>query len=483
MNNKLFYSLEMMAKITSGKWKNLDTKEIDINDIVHIIKHVEKNNMFVIHYDNWYDKSKNNEDEINRAIEKGASSLLIQKETEAKVNIPVLIVENTYEALRKLALYASEKSNAKRVIISGSYGKTAFKVHLYELINKDINTYARLNSSNRVVSTYGNLASLKKDTEVLLLEIPIGTKGKTKRRSGYAKPDIFVLTSIGHEHIERHGTIEEIIKQKCSIAENLPKDGKVLIPFEDAYYPSIRKELNKYNHIKILTFGSHNSCDAQLLESKFEDNYWKVVSRIEEEIVSYDIPFIEVHAIFSSLAELLTAKLLGLDIKKLVNNYKKCSNYKSSGNYYKVKFLEKKIYLYDQSQRGGIEGYISFFKTASFIKPKGNGRKILLTSSFVDYEDDEMKYINFDLFRDLIKKANFDAIFSVEHFSEHMNVIEDKSIWKNHSYKYKDIKKHIFEYLEDGDILFVKGIFESELKWFLSDIKKISGVEVLINRD
>ncbi len=75
----------------------------------------------------------------------------------------------------------------------------------------------------------------------MLIEIPISSKDKTLRRAKYVKPDICVITSIGHEHIDIHETIEKIVERKCSTAKALSKNGKIIIPADSKYYDLIRK--------------------------------------------------------------------------------------------------------------------------------------------------------------------------------------------------------------------------------------------------
>jgi UDP-N-acetylmuramyl pentapeptide synthase len=478
MNNLLF-SLREIENITGGKWFNYN-EEIVINDFIHIISQVKKEDIFILHYSNWYDKNEHNEYDIPKAIEQGASALIVQKQTNiAHLTIPVIVVEDTYYALRNLALFASAKSNAKRVLITGSYGKTGFKNHLYHLISKKIITYARLNSSNRVSSTYGNLASLKKDTDVLLIEIPISSKDKTQRRAKYVKPDICVITSIGHEHIDKHKTIEKIVERKCSIANALGKNGKIIIPADSKYYDLIRKELNQYKDINILTFGTNSTCNAQLLSADYEDYKYKVKALIEGIYIEYVVPFIDEYAPFSSIAELLSAKLLGLDVLECAKEYKNLTNFKSSGKVYKLEYKNKLFFLLNYNKRGGVEGYHSFFKTLQNIKPSENGRKILFTSEFVDIQDGEEKFVDKDEFRNLINQCSFEKIYSVDNFKKvHENLIEDKTKWIKHYDNVKDLLKEDFlDTIENGDVICIKSIFESDLflfsKLILSKSKKI----------
>ena len=477
MNTQIYLSAQELATITDGMWENLN-EHLIIHEIHETYHYLQPNDMFIVHYDDWYNKTKSNEHKIEGATKKSISALMLKQDSKVKTSIPTLRVKNTYEALRKIALHTSELSKATRVLITGSYGKTGFKVQLYNIIKEQINTYTRLNSSNMVVATYCNLASLKKDTELFLIEQPVSTQKKTYRRASYVKPDISVITSIGHEGIERFKTIENIIENKLQIAHALREGGKLLLPQDDKYYEEILKEAKKYKHIEILTYGTNRSCSAHVLYKKFSDFGWDVIAKIEDIVVAYRVPFFEEYAVSVSCGVLLCAYHLGLDVHLAANEYYKNENFKSSGLFYEVTYKGKKFYLYDQSNRGGIEGYESFFKTLSYIKPKNEGKKILVTSEFVDYKDGEIQLLDTKKFQKLIQNSGIETLFSVEKFSEHINVLSDKSIWENHSIDWNNIKNEIINFAQEDDILCVKGIFESNLPDFIEYIKNLDEIQI-----
>lgn len=480
ISNSLYFSTDDIAAITGGEWENLNDNKLIINEFHNIYHYLKPNDCFVVRSDNWPNPNayKNNEDKISDALKKGVSAIIVDKNLELNIDIPILRVENSYFAIKALAKYASRHTQAKKVLITGSYGKTAFKVNLYHVAKKYKNSYVRVNSANFAASSYCNLASIKQDNELFLLEIPIAEKDKIQRRSRLINPDIGVITSIGHEGIERFKSIENIIENKLSIAYGIKKGGKLLLPHDDRYYLKIKKEAQKYRHVDILTYGSARRCNANLLYKKFSDFGWDVIAKIEDKVVAYRVPFFEEYAVSASLGVLLCAYHLGIDVHNAADEYYGCENFKSSGLFYKVNYKDKNFYLYDQSNRGGIEGYESFFKTLSYIEPDKNGKKILVTSEFVDYKDGEMEFIDTKKFQKLIKNSGIEFLFSVEKFSEHINVLKDKSIWKNHSIDFNNIKDEIIDSVKENDILCVKGIFDCTLPSFIEYIRSLDKIKI-----
>ncbi len=477
--SSLHFTAEEIATLTEGYWENFNEKLL-IKEFHHTYHYLKSDDAFVVISDNWPNKSayKNNEAKIQRAIDNGVSAIIAENKLVIDTTIPILRVENTYYAMKKLAKKASQNTQAQKVLIVGSYGKTGFKAHLNHLIKEEISTYVRLNSANYTASNYCNLASIKQENKAFLMEMPVARKDRMQRRSKMIKPDICVLTSIGHEHIERFKSIKIIIENKVSIASSLNSGGKFLVNKDDKYFKEIMQELKKYKGISIKTFGQSSSNNASILYQKFRDFGWDIIAKVENKVIAYRVPFPEEYAPSNSLGVILCAYYLGVDIHKAVNNYYDAQNLKSSGLLYKASYQNKTFFLYDQSNRGGIEGYESFFKTLAYIRPKNKGRKFLVTSEFVDYEDGEMKFIDNKYFQLLIKNSGLEILYSVEKFAEHINVLEDRSIWKTHSLDFQKIKDEIINEIQNDDIVCIKGIFESNLPMFMQYIKKLEGMKL-----
>ena len=73
------------------------------------------------------------------------------------------------------------------------------------------------------------------------------------------------------------------------------------------------------------------------------------------------------------------------------------------------------------------------------MKPERNGRKIAELSEFTNLDDSDKSIVDVDEFQALFISAGLDVLYTAHFFSEHINVLPDKSIWKNHSFDISDI--------------------------------------------
>ena len=121
------------------------------------------------------------------------------------------------QAVRKL-----QGVNPLTVAITGSYGKTTTKGYVRHL----------LSATKRVVASpasFNNMAGLSRTvnehlvhgTEVFVAEMGTYGPGEIRTMCGWVKPRVGVITAIGPVHLERMGSIENIVKAKEEILDNV----------------------------------------------------------------------------------------------------------------------------------------------------------------------------------------------------------------------------------------------------------------------
>lgn len=70
--------------------------------------------------------------------------------------------------------------------------------------------------------------------EVFICEMGARRCGEIKELCDIAKPKYGILTSIGNQHLETFGSIENIQKTKYELMQSLPADGKAFFPADGA---------------------------------------------------------------------------------------------------------------------------------------------------------------------------------------------------------------------------------------------------------
>jgi len=140
----------------------------------------------------------------------------------------ILYVPDTLEAYLKLAQYYKNKVNPKTIAITGSSGKTTTKEMMATVAATVFRTHKSLLNHNNEIGLAQTLLSMPEDTEVLVIEMGMRGLGEISMLSKFSEPDIAIITNIGTAHLGRLGSIENIAKAKCEIAQYLKKDGLLI---------------------------------------------------------------------------------------------------------------------------------------------------------------------------------------------------------------------------------------------------------------
>lgn len=473
-----------IAEVCQGRWYGPELS-LPVQSFSYLLKQVQAGDLFIVRSAaDFPELGQGHQNKSRQALARGAIALLVSAEADIVEGTPCLLVDDCKQAFLALAQYLSKQSSARRILVTGSYGKTGFKVRLGQLIGSQCSTSVINNSANEDSGVFRALCAIRPEDAVAIIEVS-GSNGKRiLRRAEAVQPDFTIITSIGHEHIHRHGSISTAIHRKTSVTRFLSPGGYCLLP-AGRYLNALQKAALEHNpNCRIEIFGDHPDSAARIISKEFDDYGWQVTANIADSILSYRVPFVEEHSVEASLAELLTIQLLGLDVRKAADQYGQLTQFESSGQLYRVELDGREFVLYDQSKRGGIEGYESFFKTLRYLEPDSGGKKIVLTSAYVDSEDNELDNIEGHRFAELTCHSNIDAFFTVEHFADQKDVLPDKSLllskgfssekstWVLHRNRCVDLYPLLVPYLRSGDLLAVKGIFESELSGFLVYLKE-----------
>ena len=97
-----------------------------------------------------------------------------------------------------------------------------------------------------------------------------------------------------------------------------------------------------------------------------------------------------------------------------------------------------------------------------FLSPSGieNSFKTWKVSGKYNTKD----IIDINEFSKLINKANIDLLYTGHRFAEHINVLDDKNIWKNHAFDITELGDEVLDSIEENDILFMRGNYESKME-------------------
>lgn len=161
-------------------------------------------------------------DYLNEVAEKGAACAIVAKLPETKMNMTLIQVEDTLEALQRFGANYRKAHDFKIVGITGSNGKTTTKFFAHSILANRFNTFASQKSFNNHFGVPLTLLSLSQDTEIGIVEIGMNHPGEISKLTQLASPDIVLVTTVGRAHLMDFAGVDEIAKEKSQIYKMAP---------------------------------------------------------------------------------------------------------------------------------------------------------------------------------------------------------------------------------------------------------------------
>lgn len=168
-------------------------------------------------------------------------STMIMKPIEHRINMGFYI-----SAQNKV----KSREDLNVVGITGSFGKTSTKFVVGSILEekyKVLNTPESYNTPMGLSKVINN--QLNEDHEVFVAEMGAKIIGEIREVAELAQPQIGVLTSIGPVHIETFKNIDNIMKTKYELIEELPPDGVAVFNYDNEH---IKKLADKTFKEKLL---------------------------------------------------------------------------------------------------------------------------------------------------------------------------------------------------------------------------------------
>ena len=150
-----------------------------------------------------------------QALKEGAAYSVIDEDLGEDNRL--VRVESGLRALQDLAREHRRNSAAQIIGVAGSNGKTTTKELMAAVLAKRFITQATKGNLNNHIGVPLTLLSLRKDTQMMIVEMGANRAGEVEELCQIAEPDFGLITSIGKEHLEGFGSMEAIIETECAL--------------------------------------------------------------------------------------------------------------------------------------------------------------------------------------------------------------------------------------------------------------------------
>ncbi|HEY2936415.1 MAG TPA: UDP-N-acetylmuramoyl-tripeptide--D-alanyl-D-alanine ligase [Gaiellaceae bacterium] len=204
-----------------------------------------------------------------------------------------LVPRDGFAALAAIARSVRDRSSARVVGITGSYGKTTTKDVLAAIAGPQARTVAAERSFNNEVGLPLTLCRLEADTEICIVELAMRGFGQIAELAAVARPELGVVVAVGQVHLEKVGSLEGVVRAKSELVAALPPGGTAIVP---ADFPVDRDDL------EVVRLGKDVRVES------FEPPHLRTT------LGHVEVSFTARHLAVNALCALAAARALGLEL-------------------------------------------------------------------------------------------------------------------------------------------------------------------------
>lgn len=261
---------------------------------------------------------------IDKAFENGALAALTEQDNKFGKNA-LIKVDNTVEALGRIAKAYKLKYNIPTVGVTGSVGKTTTKdmiAAVMSCMGCCLKTKGNYNNELGLPLTVFGIEDYHKSA---VLEMGMSARGEISYLSDIARPDVAVITNVGMSHIENLGSREAILAAKMEICDHF-SDENLLIINGDC---DMLRKVEKDKPYKIIVYGMSDTADIRaenIHDNGMEGSSFTVIA--ENACFDVKVKTPGMHNIYNALAAATVGLHYGIApgrIAEAIENYEPTS--------------------------------------------------------------------------------------------------------------------------------------------------------------
>jgi UDP-N-acetylmuramoyl-tripeptide--D-alanyl-D-alanine ligase len=255
-------------------------------------------------------------DYLDKAMILGASAVLVEEKHNwsGSPTRPMIIVENTRQAMGELAKSWRTCFSIPLVAITGSNGKTTVKEMVAGILSCKASVLATQGNLNNDIGVPLTLFNMGEEHQYAVIEMGANHLGEIERLSEIAQPTVAVITQCTPAHLEGFGSVEGVAHAKSEIFNGLPGDGVAVINGDDDF---AELWLEVSNHVNQITFGlgKNNEVTAGSIQVEGDRSSFQMITPVGKIELTLNLP--GRHNIMNALAAAACAISLGIALSTI----------------------------------------------------------------------------------------------------------------------------------------------------------------------
>lgn len=407
---------------------------------------------------------------LKNAFEAGATAALVARAPEdAPEGAPLLVVGDTLEGLRSLAVAARMRNFGKRIAVTGSAGKTSTKEILRGILTPSGEVHAADKSFNNHWGVPLTLARLPMRADYGVFEIGMNHAGEITPLTQLVRPHAAIVTTVGAAHLEFFDSIEGIAEAKAEIFLGLAPGGVAVLPANNEYFSLLKKRAEEAGAACFVTFGEKSGADFQLVDYQPAASGAKVTINIRGDRRDIMVGIPGKHQAVNMLAALAAAEAVGADLDAAIAALAGLSPAEGRGARSVIRVTGGEATLIDESYNANPASMAAAIGLLGVAPVGAGGRRIAVLGEMLELGPDAPA-LHANLAKALVA-AKVDCVYAAGDLMRHLWDALPPAIRGLHAGSAVGLVGPVADAIGPGDVVMVKG----------SNASKVSAVARALN--
>jgi UDP-N-acetylmuramoyl-tripeptide--D-alanyl-D-alanine ligase len=327
-------------------------------------------------------------DFIAQAFGRGAAAAVSHRPGLDAAGGPLLLVEDTLDALWGLGAAARARGAARLIGVTGSVGKTGTKEALAHCLRAQAPTAASAGSLNNHWGLPLSLARMPADAAYGVFELGMNHPGEIRRLSGLLRPHVALITTVVAAHLGYFDSVEAIAEAKAEIFEGMGPDGAAVLNRDNPYFGLLAESAKAAGLGRVISFGRDPAAEARLLDCRLGATASRVTAEVLGQRLTYDVAAPGTHWVMNSLAVLAAAAAAGADTARAAAELAWIPAVKGRGERHRVVLPGGAFELIDDSYNANPSSMAAAFEVLGHAEPGPSGRRIAVLGDMLELGPD-----------------------------------------------------------------------------------------------
>lgn len=401
-------------------------------------------------------------DFVAEVFAKGAVAAMVHRRpAELPDDAPLLLVDDTLQALQRLGTAARARSQARFAGITGSVGKTGTKEALKTCLAAQAPTAANVASFNNHWGLPLSLARMSRQAAYGVFELGMNNPGEILALAEILRPDVAVITNVEAAHIGNFDSIAAIADAKAEIFQAMDPKGVAVLNREHALFHHLRDKAVAAGVERIIGFGRHVDAEVRLLDSVLQADGSDVTALVGGRRLTYRVALPGDHWVKNSLAVLAAVDALGADVSVAASEMARLQPLKGRGQRHSIRTPAGSFELIDDSYNANPTSMRAAFDVLSRTEPGRSGRRIAVLGDMLELGQDSAS-----LHRKLappLTGSGVDLVFACGPFMAELLDALPEAMRAGHAAESSGLLPAVRAAVAPGDVVLVKGSLGSRM--------------------